>query len=150
MEPIEFPRDFSEFLKLLNANEVEYLLVGGFAVALHGYPRATADMDVWVARRKKNAQRIVRALQEFGFGSVELTPELFVEEERIVRMGIPPMRIELLTSIDGVEFDECARRAVVQIVDGEAIKVIGLDDLKVNKRASGRSKDLADLENLPD
>ncbi len=127
MEPIEFPGDFSEFLKLLNANDVEYLLVGGFAVAIHGYPRATADMDVWVARGVDNARRIVTAL----------------------RMGVARLRIELLTSIDGVEFDDCVRLAVFQEVEGSPIPVIGLDDLKANKRASGRTKDLADLDNLP-
>ena len=149
MEPIEFPGDFSEFLKLLNASDVEYLLVGGFAVAIHGYPRATADMDVWVARGVDNARRIVTALREFGFDVPSLTPELFLDPDRIVRMGVAPLRIELLTSIDGVEFDDCVGRAVFQDVEGSPIPVIGLDDLKTNKRASGRSKDLADLDNLP-
>lgn len=149
MEPIEFPSDFIEFLRLLNANEVEYLLVGGFAVAIHGYPRATADIDVWVARYADNARRIVAALRSFGFDVPSLNEELFLDPDRIVRMGIAPLRIELLTSIDGVEFDDCAPRAIVQLVDGSPIPVIGLDDLKANKRASGRSKDLADLDNLP-
>jgi nucleotidyltransferase DUF2204 len=149
MEPIEFPIDFTEFLKLLNAHEVEYLLVGGFAVAIHGYPRATADMDVWVARHADNARRIVAALREFGFDVPSLSEALFLDPDRIVRMGNAPIRIELLTSIDGVEFDECVHRAIVQMVDGSPIPVIGLDDLKANKRASGRSKDLADLDNLP-
>ncbi len=149
MDPIEFPIDFTEFLKLLNANEVEYLLVGGFAVAIHGYPRATADMDVWVARHRDNARRIVTTLREFGFDVPSLNEELFLRPDQIVRMGNPPIRIELLTSIDGVDFDECVHRAIVQMVDGSPISVIGLDDLKVNKRASGRSKDLADLDNLP-
>lgn len=149
MEPIEFPSDFIEFLRLLNANEVEYLLVGGFAVAIHGYPRATADIDVWVARDDDNARRIVAALRSFGFDVPSLTEELFLAPDRIVRMGVAPLRIELLTSIDGVEFDECAPRAIVQLVEDSPIPVIGLDDLKANKRASGRSKDLADLDNLP-
>lgn len=149
MERIEFPSDFSEFLRLLNAHHVEYLLVGGFAVAIHGYPRATADMDVWIARRAANAEHIVGALREFGFDLPSLRVELFLEPDRIVRMGNPPIRIELLTSIDGVDFDECAQRSIVQVVDGSDVRVIGLDDLKINKRASGRSKDLADLDNLP-
>ena len=149
MEPIEFPSDFTEFLKLLNENAVEYLLVGGFAVAIHGYPRATADMDVWVARDAANGERIVSALREFGFDLPMLTADLFQEPDRVVRMGNAPIRIELLTSIDGVDFDDCVSRAIVQMIDGESVRVIGLDDLKVNKRASGRNKDLADLENLP-
>ena len=149
MEPIEFPSDFIEFLKLLNANAVEYLLVGGFAVAIHGYPRATADIDVWVARDKANAERLVVALREFGFGVPELNSALFIEANTIVRMGNAPMRIELLTTIDGVEFGDCVQRSILHIVDGSPIRVIGLEDLKVNKRASGRSRDLDDLDNLP-
>lgn len=149
MATIEFPPDFSEFLRLLNENEVEYLVVGGFAVALHGYPRATADIDVWVSTSADNARRIVLALQAFGFDVPTLSEELFLTPERIVRMGVAPLRIELLTSIDGVEFEGCADRAMWVDVEGESIPVIGLDDLKVNKRASGRSKDLADLDGLP-
>lgn len=149
MEQIEFPQDFSEFLKLLNAHRVEYLLIGGFAVALHGYPRATADMDVWVARDRSNAERLVSCLREFGFDTPNLTPELFDDPNRIVRMGVAPLRIEILTEIDGVNFKDCSVRSINQSVDGELIPVISLEDLKANKRASGRAKDLDDLENLP-
>jgi len=149
MEQIEFPQDFSEFLKLLNEHHVEYLLIGGFAVAMHGYPRTTADMDVWVARRRANAENLVRSLREFGFDTPNLTPELFDDPERIVRMGTAPLRIEILTQIDGVQFDECRARAETQVVDGNETPVISLNDLKINKRASGRAKDLDDLENLP-
>ena len=149
MEPIEFPQDFSEFLKLLNDHNVEYLLVGGFAVAIHGYPRATADMDVWVARNRLNAERIVSCLREFGFDTPSLNADLFQDPERIVRMGEAPLRIEILTDIDGVQFDECLNRAEIQEIDGILIPVIALQDLKLNKLASGRAKDLDDLENLP-
>ena len=149
MEQIEFPQDFVEFLKLLNAHNVEYLLVGGFAVAIHGYPRATADMDVWVARNQANAERIVLCLHEFGFDTPDVTPELFEDPDRIVRMGEAPLRIEILMEIDGVNFDDCYSRADEQMVDGSPVPVISLDDLKVNKRASGRPKDRDDLENLP-
>ncbi len=149
MERIEFPSDFSEFLRLLNVHDVEYLLVGGFAVALHGYPRATADLDVWVARRADNAIRIVAALREFGFDVPSLTEDLFLGPDRIVRMGVAPLRIEILMAIDGVDFDECVKHSIVRMVDGCPIPVIGLEDLKTNKRASGRNKDLADLDNLP-
>lgn len=134
---------------MLNAWDVDYLLVGGYAVAIHGYPRATADIGVWVARREANARRMVAALREFGFDVPTLTEDLFVEPDRIVSMGVAPMRIELLTDIDGVEFEPCRERAVVVEIDWTNVPVIGLDDLKVNKRASGRAKDLADLEQLP-
>lgn len=149
MEQIEFPQDFSEFLKLLNDHHVEYLLIGGFAVALYGYPRATADMDVWVARTQLNAERIVACLREFGFNTPSLNAELFQEPDRIIRMGEAPLRIEILTDIDGVVFSECLQRAHTQDVAGIEVPVIGLNDLKANKRASGRPKDLDDLENLP-
>ena len=149
MDPIEFPNDFSEFLRLLNRHEVDYLLIGGFAVALHGYPRATADMDVWVARNTQNAGRIVAALREFGFDIPTLTAELFLDPDHIVRMGNAPLRIEVLMNIDGVDYEECASRSIVHLVNGSPIPVISLDDLKMNKRASGRAKDLNDLENLP-
>ncbi len=149
MEQIEFPQDFSEFLKLLNAHRVEYLLIGGFAVALHGYPRATADMDVWVARHRTNAEKLVRCLREFGFDTPNLNAELFDDPNRIVRMGEAPLRIEILTEIDGVNFEDCSARSIKQSVAGEIIPMISLEDLKTNKRASGRAKDLDDLENLP-
>lgn len=149
MDAPQLPDDFSEFLRLLNANRVEYLLVGGYAVGLHGYPRATIDLDVWVASTPENAQRLVQALREFGFDVPTLVPELFLDPARIVRFGIPPFRIEVMTSIDGVEYQACRANAVTVAADGVDIPVISLADLKTNKRAAGRHKDLADLENLP-
>jgi hypothetical protein len=134
---------------LLNAHRVEYLLVGGFAVAVHGYPRATADMDVWTSREEQNARRLVAALRDFGFDGPELDESLFRTPDRIVRMGVAPLRIEVLTSIDGVEFDACIGRAVEVTVDDIRITVIGLTDLKANERASGRARDIADLAELP-
>ena len=149
MDQIEFPQDFSEFLTLLIANEVEFLLIGGFAVAVHGYPRATADLDIWVARNQRNAKKLVESIREFGFDTAELTPDLFADPNKIVRMGNAPIRIEILTDIDGVTFEDCRSRAIVQTVDGTRVPVISLSDLKINKRASARPKDLDDLENLP-
>jgi len=149
MEPIEFPPDFSEFLRSLDANGVEYLLVGGFAVALYGYPRATADLDVWISRRRENAERVVASLRQFGFDTPELVPELFEQPDGIIRMGTAPIRIEILNDIDGVDFDECMPRAELRTLSGTNVRVIGLEDLKANKRASGRPKDLDDLLHLP-
>lgn len=148
---IELPNDFSEFLRLLNDKGVRYLLIGGYAVAYHGYPRATNDLDIWVAIAPENASRIVQTLEEFGFGSSDLSVELFLKENSIVRMGLPPMRIEILTTISGVTFEECYRgRVEVEGMLGETEAIlISLDDLKRNKRASGRYKDLDDLEHLP-
>lgn len=146
---IELPLDFKEFLKLLNENDVKYLLIGGYAVGYYGYPRATNDMDVWIAIHPQNAQRVVNTLKEFGFDHPELTPELFLQENKIIRMGHPPMRLEISTGISGVEFDECYAGRIVDELDGVEISIISLPDLKTNKKAAGRLKDLADLENLP-
>jgi hypothetical protein len=142
------PPDFKEFLRLLNSAEVEYLIVGGYAVSFHGYPRTTGDIDVWIARRQSNADKVVNVLKQFGFDLPELSPQMFMGEKQIIRMGIPPFRIEVLTSISGVQFDACYGRRLVAEIDGTEVSLINLDDLKANKRASGRPKDLADLENL--
>lgn len=134
---------------MLNAHHVEYLLIGGYAVGYHGYPRATVDMDVWVALNPANAEKIVAVLEEFGFQSPELTTELFLTEKRIIRMGVPPLRIEVTTGIDGVEFDECYTERISDSIDGVPVNLINLRHLKINKKASGRAKDISDLEHLP-
>ena len=97
---IEFPRDFKEFLQLLNSKNIEYLVVGGYAVGYHGYPRATGDMDIWIALNEHNAIKMVEAMKEFGFDPPELQKELFLKDQKVIRMGVPPMRLEILTSID--------------------------------------------------
>jgi hypothetical protein len=136
-------------LQLLNAHEVEYLLIGGYAVSYHGYPRATADMDIWIRSAPGNADRIVAALKEFGFDVPDLSADIFLRDNQIIRMGVPPMRIEIATTISGVSFDECFAERVTDDLDGVAVNLINLRHLKINKRASGRYKDLDDLENLP-
>jgi hypothetical protein len=146
---IRLPQDFKEFLRLLNAHEVEYLLIGGYAVGYHGYPRPTGDMDVWVAIAPVNAEKVVVVLREFGFSAPELTPELFLRESSIVRMGVTPFRLEVTTSIDGVEFVECYADKITDEIDGVMVNLINLAHLKINKKASGRLKDLNDLEHLP-
>jgi hypothetical protein len=145
---IKLPPDFKEFLKLLNDNKVRYLLIGGYAVGYYGYPRATGDMDIWVAIHPENAQQLVTSLQQFGFDTPDLTTELFLEKDSIVRMGVPPMRIEILTTISGVDFDECFAEKVIDILDGVEVNLINIEHLKENKKASGRFKDLDDLEHL--
>jgi hypothetical protein len=146
---IELPFDFKEFLRLLNDNDVEYLVIGGYAVGYHGYPRATNDIDIWIAINPENAKRMVTVLREFGFDTPELSPELFLQEQKIIRMGIPPMRIEVSTGISGVSFNECYAERIVETIDGVKASIISLHHLKANKKASGRHKDLNDLENLP-
>lgn len=149
MDPRSLTRDFREFLQCLNEHGVEYLVIGGHAVAYHGYPRATGDLDVWIAVSQENAQRMVGALRSFGFDLADLSPNLFLRDQRIIRMGIEPNRIEIQTGISGVEFSQVYPRRVVAELDGVSVNIIPLDDLKANKKASGRYKDLADLENLP-
>jgi predicted nucleotidyltransferase len=148
MATIQLPPDFKEFLRLLNSHQVEYLLIGGYAVGYYGYPRATADMDIWIATQPENAAKVVEVLQEFGFGVEDLTPDLFLKAEQIIRMGVPPVRVELLTTISGVSFEECYAARQIDILDGVEVALISLEHLKINKKASGRYKDLNDLENL--
>jgi hypothetical protein len=146
MATIQLPPDFKEFLRLLNSSEVEYLVIGGYAVNYYGFPRATADLDIWIAIGQQNAQRVAHVLREFGFTRAEA--EAFLEPRKIIRMGVPPVRVEILTSISGVEFADCYGRRLAVDLDGVLVNLIHLDDLKRNKKASGRLKDRLDLEQL--
>ena len=146
---VELPKDFKEFLSLLRVYDVEYLLIGAYAVGYHGYPRATRDLDIWIAATEDNANRLVTTLKEFGFATPNLSTELILQPDSIVRMGVEPMRIEILTSVSGVKFAECYKERVVDLLDGVEVSLISLKHLKINKKASGRLKDLADIEHLP-
>jgi len=148
MATIPIPNDFKEFLKLLNVHEVRYLLIGGYAVNYHGYVRATADMDIFVKPDKRNAERLVAALIEFGFDVEELSTGLFLNPDNVIRMGVPPLRIEIMSSITGVDFEECYENRIVDQSDDVTIHLISLDKLKKNKHAAGRLKDRNDLEHL--
>ncbi len=145
---IQLPRDFSDFLKLLNSKQTEYLLIGGWAVGYYGYPRSTGDMDIWISRTDDNASKIVEVLKEFGFNEPELSSKLFTKENQITRIGIPPLRIEILTTISGVSFQECFKNRQLVVIDNIQVNLINLADLKKNKSAARRFRDLDDLENL--
>ncbi len=149
MDTSQIPSDFKEFLRLLNENNVKYLLIGGYAVSYYGYVRPTGDMDIWIPYERENAEKVVQALRQFGFTSNDLTPELFLKPKSIIRMGVPPMRLEVSNYIDGVEFDECYNELELLKLDDLTIPLISLRYLKINKKASGRLKDLNDLEHLP-
>jgi len=149
MEKIEFHPDFKDFLKLLNFHGVEYLVVGGYAVGLHGYPRATGDMDIWIAVYASNAKRVANVIREFGMPEELITEDLFLEKDKVIRMGVPPVRIEVITGASGVNFSECYSRRKVVEIGGVQVNFICLEDLKVNKKASARHKDLEDLKHLP-
>jgi hypothetical protein len=123
--------------------------VGGYAVGYYGYPRATGDMDIWIASTPENAAKIVRVRKQFGFSESLISLELFLKADQVIRLGLPPLRIELLTSISGVEFAEAHARRTVGVLDGVETHFISLGDLKINKKAAARLKDLSDLQQLP-
>jgi hypothetical protein len=140
--------DFKEFAALLRSSGAEYLIVGGYALAAYGHPRYTGDLDFWVGSQPENARRVLNALEAFGFGGLGLSLADLTRAEQVVQLGYPPRRIDLLTSIDGVEFEPCYRRRHEVWVDGVLLSFISLDDLRRNKRAAGRPQDLADLDAL--
>lgn len=150
MEPARLHNDFKEFLKLLRENDVRYLLIGGFAVGYHGYPRATNDIDIWIAPEADNIDRTFQCLMQFGFDTTALQLDWLKTPEKILRLGYPPVRIDLMTTISGVAFNDAYQRRITDDLDGEPVSLIGLEDLRTNKKAAGRHKDLDDLEHLGD
>ncbi len=141
-------RDFVEFIECLISRQVDYLLVGGHALAFHGLPRFTKDIDFWVRPTAENAEKIILALDDFGFSEIGLTREDFTIPGRIVQLGQPPNRIDILTSIDGVEFDLAFSNRVKSEYRGSRLWVIGREELILNKRSTGRKQDLLDVELL--
>lgn len=141
-------QDFKEFIQSLNDNEARYLVVGRYAVALHGYPRYTKDMDIWVEMTAENATKITKALEQFGFSSLGLNASDFTVPDQMLQLGYPPGRIDILTTLSGVEFSECYPSRTIVEVDGASVNFIDLENLRKNKKATGRHQDLADLENL--
>jgi len=141
-------QDFKEFIQSLNDNQVHYLVIGGYAVALHGHPRYTKDIDIWIEMSQDNAAKIVKALEQFGFGSLGLQAADFLTPDQIIQLGYPPSRIDLLNTVAGVNFENCYRTRMQVVIDGVEVNFIDLENLKKNKLAAGRLQDLADLENL--
>jgi len=143
---MELSRDLKEFFRLLAAHEVDFMLVGAHAVAVHAFPRNTGDIDFWIRRSEENAKRVLDALDEFGFGGLGLNIADLMDPNAMIQLGVEPNRIDLLTFLTGLDFDECAKRSVSAAYEGVPVKVIGFDDLVENKRATGRDKDLLDLK----
>jgi len=141
-------KDFKEFIELLNKNKVKYLVVGGYALAFHGFPRYTKNIDFWVWVNEENAKNLVKTLKEFGFSSLDLKEDDFLSPGYVVQLGQPPGRIDLLTSVTGLDFEECYESRIHIEIQGSEIDFIDLENFKKNKRAVGRHQDLADLENL--
>jgi hypothetical protein len=141
-------KDFKEFIELLNVHSVRYLVVGGYAVAFHGYPRYTKDLDVWIELSPENAENVINALEEFGFGSLGLKTDDFLESDQIIQLGYPPNRIDILTTLKEINFKDCFKAKIEIEIQGIKINFIDLENLKKNKLATGRPQDLADAENL--
>jgi len=141
-------KDFKEFIGLLNKNRVRYLVVGGYALAFHGFPRYTKDIDFWIWVNEENAKNLVKTLEEFGFSALELQEDDFLTPGYVVQLGQPPARIDLLTSVTGLRFEECYESRAHINIQGSEIDFIDLESFKKNKKAVGRYQDLADLENL--
>jgi predicted nucleotidyltransferase len=141
-------QDFKEFIQSLNDNGVRYLVIGGYAVAFHGHPRYTKDIDIWIAMDAENAANIIKALEQFGFGSLGLQAADFTAPDQIIQFGYPPNRIDLITTTPGVDFYTCFAARVPAEIDGVQVNFIDLENLKRNKKSVGRHQDLADIENL--
>lgn len=144
------PPDFAEFLKLLLEYEVKFLIIGGYAVAYHGYSRYTGDIDIWIETTPENADRTISAMHSFGMRDQKLTRNVLIQPNQIIRMGVEPTRIEILTGISGVVFNQCFQNRILHKVGAIELPFLSLKDLRKNKKVSGRTKDLLDLENLPD
>lgn len=145
---MELYPDFKELLELLNAHEVDFLIVGGYALAFHGYPRFTGDLDIYLGIQRDNAKKVLSVLQEFGFGALNLSEADFTQSDQIIQLGVPPIRVDFITSIDGVEWDAAWANRERDDWDGIPVAYLSRNDFILNKRASGRLKDLADIEAL--
>ena len=143
-----FNQDFKEFIQSLNDNQVNYLIVGGYAVAIHGHPRYTKDLVIWIQLDPATAGKVVQALDDFGFASLGLKADDFLEPDLIIQLGYAPNRIDLLNTLPGVEFDACYSQRVMVNIEDLPVAFIDIENLKKNKKATGRLQDLADLEAL--
>jgi len=145
---MEAQKDFKELLELFKGHKIEYMIVGAYALAYHGVPRFTGDIDIFVKPSNANAQKILSALSDFGFGSLDLKIEDFQNPDSVVQLGVPPVRIDIMTSITGVTWEEADRGKVEGLYGDIPVPFLGREQYIANKRALGRKKDLADLESL--
>jgi hypothetical protein len=145
---MELDKNFKEFVELLNANGVKYLVVGGFAVAYHGHPRYTKDIDFWVWADADNADRLLKTIQDFGLGSLGLENSDLTNIDNVIQLGYEPQRIDLIIQLDGLDFETCFAQRKEESFEGIPINFIGFDDLIKNKRSTGRMKDRLDAQTL--
>lgn len=145
---LNIPKDFLEFIELLNKHNVRYLIVGGYAVAYHGHPRSTGDIDILLECSQDNAGTVKECLNEFGFGELDISISELSTPDQVIQLGYPPLRIDLLTSIDGLVFEQAWKHKVCEDIQNLAINFISRKDLLTNKRATARARDIADIEEL--
>lgn len=145
---MELDKDFREFIELLNEYKVKYLVIGGYAVNFHGYPRYTKDIDFWLWMTKPNIKKLIKAIKEFGFGGLNLEVADFMSPENIIQLGYEPYRIDLLVDVEGVDFEACYKRRTEAQLDGTEVQFLSLQDLITAKKKAGRLQDLADAEQL--
>ena len=141
------PRDFKEFIELLNRNSVRYIIIGGYAVVYHGYVRSTNDIDIWIDIHKDNIKKLIKVLDEFGFSSLNINEADFLPNQ-IVQLGYPPNRIDLITTPAGIEFETCYESKKQVAIDDTTVNIIDLENLIKTKKASNRTRALADIEEL--
>lgn len=145
---MELDKDFREFIELLNGHEVKYLVIGGYAVNFHGYPRYTKDIDFWLWMTEENIGKLIQAIKQFGFENLNLAISDFMTPENIIQLGYEPYRIDLLVDVEGIDFEDCYERRTDAELDGVEVKFLSLQDLIKAKKKAGRLQDLADAEQL--
>ena len=148
IKPMILSEDFRDFIQTLNDNGVQYLVIGGYAVAFHGHPRFTKDLDIWIWMEKDNATRMIQALDQFGFASLGLKEHDFLKPDTFIQLGYPPNRIDLVIGLQGMDFESCYQARIEVEIRELKVNFIDLENLKQTKRLAGRHQDLADLENL--
>ena len=148
MATINLQKDFLDFLELCNKHGVRYFIIGGYAVSFHGYPRATKDIDIWVESKEENAKKLILVIDDFGFKSLQLVKEDFLNSDGVVQLGVEPNRIDIMLEMEVVDFEMAWERRCVETIDEVEVNFIGLEDLLVLKKNAGRPQDLADLSKL--
>lgn len=145
---INLEKDIIEFMELCNKHEVKYLVIGGYAVSIHGHPRSTKDIDVCIEMSEMNASKMVQVINEFGFSSLKLNKEDFLKRDSITQLGYPPLRIDILNDLDGVPFEEAWQNKKIVSFENVPINFIGYNDLIMVKQQAGRPQDIADVDRL--
>jgi hypothetical protein len=141
-------KDFKEFIELLNKNKVQYLIIGGFAFSFYAEPRFTKDIDILIGQTKENTKKLINCIKDFGFSDLDLTEKDFLESNQVIQLGVAPLRIDILTSIKGMDFQELWNNRVIGNYGNIEVNFISKKDLIRSKKKSGRKQDLADIEKL--